>query len=229
MIRGRPPRPLRPAAVLVGLALACAACDSKDEPVDANRFTGYLTEPPEESPRDPNLAACETGNLRACLRAGRERYEVNSGALELCRSRVDAPCPPSITVELEEAAALFSHACDKGLAVACAYSGACFEAGHGVTADQDHALEHYAKACAAGDPLGCYAQGRLFASGHGGGDFPRALALYRKACGRDHARACAQAAELLRVGAEGVPRKPKQALEFKRRACELGDSLSCSL
>jgi hypothetical protein len=134
-------------------------------------------------------------------------------ALFRCRDR-PAPTPPRDT------ASEYARACEGGDPSACCSLALMYRSGHGVRRDSGRAFKLFSKACKRGSALGCAGTyemacdggelvgcvrlGEMYAEGRGVQmDRPRALALYRRACGDPPATGCGDLAILLERGVHG--------------------------
>lgn len=149
--------------------------------------------------------ACAGGNLSACFREAWLQW--------------DRKNPDPKTLEL------FTSACTKGSADACAYEGLQLSDDEtrwraGVTA-----LE---RACELDSGAGCAHLAFLHATGKAvAKDDKLAAQLYRKSCGLGDAQGCYNAALMADEG-RGVPRDVTRAAADYEEACELGSSTACT-
>jgi TPR repeat protein len=206
---------------------------------------------------------CWARDAAACFEVGSELYDAAdyAGAMSYLRRGCDGGEPHACAREadlryhglgtprdVQYALVLYSNACEKKIADACAGVG-------NVLVDEGHpkdALAWYLAACDGGAAWGCDGAGDLLYYGRGvgadlpraaslydractgglewgcngagnvafsRGDLPRALVLYDGACDRGVAWACASEAHLVD--------DPKRAAELKARACDGGDRDAC--
>ena len=181
--------------------------------------------------------ACELGSDSACETLASE------GELEPALAVLRDRCPTVPTAcywmgnalanadRHEEAVRVYRLACDGLIPGACHALAEAYRYGRGVRASPEISRELYEKACA--DGVGCRALAGLLANDASGltPDPVRARAILEAACrpsdarysDRDVAHACRDLAYLLHEqGKEEIAR------EAYRRACELGDELSCA-
>lgn len=113
------------------------------------------------------------------------------------------------------AMALLRKAADQGYAPAQARLADLLDA-----AEQDaEAVALYRKSAEQGDPAGEYGLSRMLISGEGvARDLPAALALLRKAAGKDHPPAIDALARAYRAGSLGLPRDLQEAAQLEARA-----------
>jgi hypothetical protein len=109
-------------------------------------------------------AACDAGQLKACVQAGEIFYNV------------EPKDPP-------RAAKLFQKACDGGEPTGCVDLGWAYSAGLGVPKDYAASAASFGKACTGTVAAGCLGLGQLYRDGKGvPQSSKRAAELFKKAC-----------------------------------------------
>lgn len=127
-----------------------------------------------------------------------------------------------------EAAALFSRACEEGLAASCNNLGFQLYTGQGVTWNVGEAAAAYQKACDLGDGYGCANIGELTEHGIGvAPDDAKAAALYERACDAQQVAGCPRLGVFFEEGRGGKPVDRKRARELYRRSCDGGSPDGC--
>lgn len=114
---------------------------------------------------------------------------------------------------------------DEGDPTACYSLGEWYAV---MTGDYQKASELYRTSCDGGHANACFSLGLLYLKGLGGLERSRekALALWDKACGFRHDRACHMASEMLHYGL-GVEKNEDRAREMRRKACDRNHAPSC--
>jgi hypothetical protein len=154
-------------------------------------------------------AACNTGNTKACLKAG---FILAFG-----------PAPGK-----HQASNLLAKACDAGDGLGCTYLAFSYDMGEGVSKDIAKAVDLYRKACDIEDSGGCYWLGYAYANGVGlRKDEIQAARLFRKACDMGEPSGCSLIGYAYAIGA-GLRKDEIQAAELYRKACDMGGGLGCS-
>jgi hypothetical protein len=132
--------------------------------------------------------------------------------------------------DLKAAFSLYEKGCNLKSYQGCSSLGELFEKGQGAPKiDNQRAAELYRNACGGRHPAGCHLLGSMIEKGKLGPVDPvEALAHHGDACRYGDPRGCVAAFKLLDRGhGAKLPRDKQQALEYKRRACNLGQKDLC--
>ncbi|OQX49997.1 MAG: hypothetical protein B5M46_02375 [Epsilonproteobacteria bacterium 4484_20] len=113
--------------------------------------------------------------------------------------------------------------CSEGDSEACNRIGTFFE--HGIETKQNltKAKLYYNKACTLGHGAACSRLAQILKQEE---DYQNASKYYFAGCRFNHADACCDLASLFRAG-KGVKTDYKQAKQYYKKACSLGDKSSC--
>ena len=176
-------------------------------------------------------AACDTGDGKACDRAGELLSQGNYPALQ--RSRYESACnakyAPGCThrgrvsenlKEYTKAATFYDRGCQGGDTPGCTARDALYASGNAVSSDPSTASLFYDKACTAGKVESCVSGGLAYTDGNGvAKDAPRAAGLLTKACDAGSARGCNLLGHAYEA-ASGVPKDDKEMLRLYQKACD---------
>ncbi|MBL4849533.1 MAG: SEL1-like repeat protein [Planctomycetes bacterium] len=125
---------------------------------------------------------------------------------------------------LEEAAALYRRAAERGHTGAMGFLGVMLAQGSGVAKDEAQAVEWYRRAAEGGNARAMTNLGRMLARGSGvAKDEAQAVEWYRRAAVKGDVDAMTNLGLMLENG-RGVARNEAQAVEWHRRAAEKGDA-----
>jgi len=170
-------------------------------------------------------ASCTSDVVAACQKLG-SIYEDGKG----------------VAKDYSRAFALYSKACDAGDARGCNSLAVLYDIGRGVAKDDTKAVTFYSKACDADSADGCSGLGTMYEAGRGVGsnaadadcksicsyaeDYPKALALYSKACDAGSVDGCFHLGAMYSFG-YGVTEDDSMALTLFIRACDGGSARGC--
>ncbi|MBI5211052.1 MAG: caspase family protein [Elusimicrobia bacterium] len=168
----------------------------------------------------PNLEA----DLAKAVAEEKRLAETRQRASELAeaRPRLEAACSGS------EPCGKAKAACEKDPKECYGYAY-CFSNGYcGMSKEPAFAAAVFQKACEAGDGRSCSSLAWAHKAGEGiSKDQARFLNLRDTACKLNYAPACSAIATDLGSGWNGMPHDPAEGFRFLKKACELGETVSC--
>ena len=198
------------------------------------------------SERQPLAAACEQGELAACVNLGvmyRRGYGGEPDAHKAaalyegaCRKGNRRACSnlgflysegEGVQKDTKRGANLFQLACDLGDAEGCRNLGETYRTGDGRDQDDRKAVEYFTKSCTPISFMGCNDLAFMYQEGKGvAKDVHKALRLYQDACEAGVARGCSNAA-FLYDGSQGIKGDEAKLVEFGQKGCAGGDEVAC--
>jgi len=130
-----------------------------------------------------------------------------------------------------KAASLYKRACEAKVPGGCGHLALLHRDGDGVPKDPALAESMAATACNGGDAFGCYALGIVLETvqDQSGAWRPAkdVIAAYEKGCAGSSVEACHELGMLYHSGRGGAGKDPVKASTALKKACELGDRISC--
>ena len=194
-------------------------------------------------------AACQKGDLAACVRAGKAHEDgvgtaVNKSAAapfyrRACDGKDGDGCArlgwltftgEGVTRNFDAGYALLEKGCDDLKSGEACYIMSAVNLSSDSPALQELGSRNLMASCADGYLPGCYDLGASFLEGTRGFKRDPAGAVFiweMEACAKGYARACAAAGFVYQHNEE-IKRDPVKAVRLYRQACDAGESIGCS-
>jgi len=203
-------------------------------------------QPPAGESLQQKQAACQKGDLAACVRAGKAHEDGVGTAVDksaaapfyrrACDGKDGDGCARlgwltfTVTRDFDAGYALLEKGCDDLKSGEACYFMSVVNLSMDSPALQRLGAENLMASCADGYLPGCYDLGASFLEGTHGFKRDPAGALFvweLEACEKGYARACAAAGFLYQHNEE-IKRDPVKAVRLYRQACDAGDPIGCS-
>lgn len=198
---------------------------------------------PADGAEDSDFIDCPAGLVRdggkCTVSSGSTPHVCNSADAEDCKAQCSAGEPVSCgrlayllhygregrTLDLPEAARLYTKGCNGGDQFSCAGLGLFVSKGlGGLAKDIPRAVGLFEKSCTSGEARGC---NNLAFHRSTSGDYVGAMALYDRACSGGWTLACTNLATFYETG-RVVQVNRNEALRRYHESCEMADGLGCA-